>query len=136
VPIALSAMSPVAPANSPVPPVIASTESPLSRNGPSTVIWPLSKESVQKHSHALPGKGAEADALVGANLVLIVGVEHLVGEGEDIAGAVSRRARVGDGVGRGLLHHLYFLRLGNRSRTRRDKAAGGDTEQAQIWQQI
>ena len=36
---------------------------------------------------------AEADA-IGADLVLVVRVEHLVGEGEHVVGAVARRADV------------------------------------------
>jgi hypothetical protein len=51
----------------------------------------------------LAGHGAEADALVGANLVLVVGIEDIFGECQDAAGAVTRRARVSDSVGRGVL---------------------------------
>ena len=47
-------MLPFAPAYLPVPPVTASSESPASRNGPSTVIWPAFNVSVQKHSQLLP----------------------------------------------------------------------------------
>src|SRR6185436_12863142 len=43
----------------------------------------------------LPRHGAEADALVGADFVLIVGIVNLVREGEDVAGAVAASPRVG-----------------------------------------
>jgi hypothetical protein len=68
--------------------------------------------------------------LVGADLVLVVGIEHFVGEGEDIAGAVALRACVGNGVGRGVLDHLDFLGGG---RTCSDEAGGnrGEAQQAQ-----
>ena len=96
--MALSAISPVAPANSPVPPVIASTESPLSRNGPLDRDLALVQGKRPEALPCLAGQSAEADALVGADFGLVVGVEHLIGEGEDIAGAVAGRAGVGDRV--------------------------------------
>ena len=37
----------------------------------------------------LPRHGAEADALVAADFVLILGIVNLVREGEDVAGAVA-----------------------------------------------
>ena len=44
---------------------------------------------------------AVTDALVEADLVLVVGIEDLIlSEGKDVSGAVSRRAGVGDGLGR------------------------------------
>jgi hypothetical protein len=82
VPRALKAISPSAPANSPVPPVMASTE-PLDRQ--LALIQAQSPEAFP----GLPRHGAEADALVAADFVLIVGIVNLVREGEDVAGAVA-----------------------------------------------
>ena len=51
---------------------------------------------------ALPGlahQRAEADALVRAHLVLVVGVVHLIGEAEDVAGVSPLGARIGAGEG-------------------------------------
>ena len=62
---------------------------------------------------ALPGLAdrAEANALVRAHLVLVIGIVHLVGEGEDVAGGVALIPGVDDGVGIGVFHHFDFLRL-------------------------
>lgn len=52
-----------------------------------------------------------------------VGIEVVVGEGWDVVGADTRRAGVGDSLGRGVFDHLQLLRVrGARSR----KAARGD----------
>src|SRR5690242_8447115 len=52
----------------------------------------------------LPRHGAEADALVAADFVLIVGIVNLVREGEDVAGAVAASPRVGHCIGGGVSH--------------------------------
>jgi len=93
---------------------MANTESPVWLNGPSTVNLPFSRLSVPR----LAWHGAEADALVGADLVLLVGIEDFVGESEEIADAVALRADVGDRVGRGVFGHFCLLRIG-RGRTGR-----------------
>src|SRR5262249_3214594 len=72
----------------------------------------------------LAGNGAEADALVGTHLVLVVGVEHLVGKGENVTGAVALRASVGYGISRGVLDDLYLLRGGRTGSGEADD--GGD----------
>ena len=129
-------MSPVAPAKSPVPPVIASTEFAGVEE------WPLDGDLALiqgDRPEALPGlahQRAEADSLVRAHLVLVVGVVHLIGEGEDVAGGVALIARVGDRIGIGVFHHFDFLRLRHRGLICRKDSNGGEAEQAQTWQQI
>ena len=129
-------MSPVAPANSPVPPVIASTEFAGVEERPLDGDLALVQG---ERPEALPGladQRAEANALVRAHLVLVVGIVHLVGEGEDVAGGVALIPGVGDGVGIGVFHHFDFLRLRHRGLTCRKDPGGGDAEQAQTGQQI
>ena len=53
----------------------------------------------------LPRHGAEADALVGADFVLIVGIVNLVREAEDVAAS----PRVGHCIGGGVSHRYSVL---------------------------
>ena len=82
-------MLPFAPAYLPVPPVTASSESPASRNGPSTVIWPAFKVQRPKAFPALAHHGAHAVALIAADLRLVGGVIDLIGEHQQIADGVA-----------------------------------------------
>src|SRR5262249_6285111 len=83
----------------------------------------------------LAWRGADAVALVSADLVLVVGIEHFIGEGEDIAGAVALRARVGNRVGGGVLDHLDLLGCG-RAGNEGDGGNRGDQHQVQARQRL
>jgi hypothetical protein len=56
----------------------------------------------------------KADAIVAADLILVVGIEYLVGEGEDVAGAIAGGASVADDLGRVVFGHRQLLRFSGR----------------------
>jgi len=95
-------------ANRPVPPVIASTESPASRRA-------LHRDLAVLERHrpdALPclaDDGANAVALVGPDPGLVRLVEHRVGECQDVTRGVALGAQVGDCIGISALDHADDL---------------------------
>lgn len=73
----------------------------------------------------LAGNGAHAPAIVGAELLLVLGVVDGIGEGQDIAGAVAFGAEIGDGVRGCALDQRQFLVGGLAHLRGQDEEHGG-----------
>jgi hypothetical protein len=85
------------------------TESPVSKKGPSTVIWPVGEDECPEALPALPYDDPHAIALVRAEFGLVGGVIDGVREGEQVAHRVALGAQIDGRVGQGALYDLETL---------------------------